>query len=136
MNFIFQAHSGVRYLVLLAGVAALSYFLSGLATKRPVDKGMRILGSAFTGLLDLQIVLGILTAVMGRFYPQLIGHIVMMVLAAVETHVLLVVNRKRPNPGYLLPAIAVGLALALITGGVMAIGRGLLTHTATPPTTG
>jgi hypothetical protein len=132
MNFIFQAHSGVRYLILLVGLVALLYFLSGLVTKRPVDKSVRILGSAFTGLLDLQIVLGILTVAMGRYYPQLIGHIVMMVLAAVETHVLLVVNRKRPNPGYLLPLIAVAVALALIAGGVMAIGRGLLTHTPTP----
>jgi hypothetical protein len=131
MNFLFQAHSGLRYLVLLVGLAALSYFLSGLATKRPVDKGVRILGSAFTGLLDLQVVLGIIMVAMGRYYPQLIGHIVMMVLAAVETHVLLVLNRKRPNPGYLLPLIAVAVALALIAGGVMAIGRGLLTRTPT-----
>jgi hypothetical protein len=133
MNFIFQAHSGVRYLVLLVGLVALVYFLSGLVTKRPVDKSVRILGSAFVGLLDLQAVLGLLTAVMGRYYPQLIGHIVMMALAVAETHVLLVVNRKRPNPGYLLPLIAVAVALALIAGGVMAIGRGLLTHTPTPP---
>jgi hypothetical protein len=131
MNFLFQAHSGLRYLVLLVGLAALSYFLSGLATKRPIDKGVRILGSAFTGLLDLQVVLGIIMVAMGRYYPQLIGHIVMMLLAAVETHVLLVLNRKRPNPGYLLPLIAVAVALALIAGGVMAIGRGLLTRTPT-----
>lgn len=133
MNILFQAHSGLRYLVLLVGVAAVSYFLSGLATKRPVDKGVRILGAAFTGLLDLQVVLGISMVALGRFYPQLIGHIVMMLLAVVETHVLLVVNRKRSNPGYLLPLIAVALALALIAGGVMAIGRGLLTHTTPPP---
>lgn len=131
MNFLFQAHSGLRYLVLLVGLAALSYFLSGLATKRPVDKGVRILGSSFVGLLDLQVLLGIIMVAMGRYYPQLIGHMVMMVLAAVETHVLLVLNRKRPNPGYLLPLIAVVVALALIAGGVMAIGRGLLTRTPT-----
>lgn len=131
MNFLFQAHSGLRYLVLLVGLAALVYFLSGLLTKRPVDKGVRILGSTFVGLLDLQVLLGVIMVAMGRFYPQLIGHIVMMVLAAAETHVLLVLNRKRPNPGYLLPLIAVVVALALIAGGIMAIGRGLLTRTPT-----
>jgi heme A synthase len=130
MNFLFQAHSGLRYLVLLSGVVALAYFVSGLATKRPVDKGVRILGSIFTGLLDLQVLLGILMVAMGRFYPQLIGHIAMMVLAAAVTHVLLVMNRKRPSPGYVLPLVAVLLALAFIVGGVMAIGRGVLTHTA------
>jgi vacuolar-type H+-ATPase subunit I/STV1 len=129
MNILFQAHSGLRYLVLLVGVVALAYFVSGLATKRPVDKGVRILGAAFTGLLDLQIVLGLLMVAMGRYYPQLIGHIAMMLLAAAVTHVLLVVNRKRPTPGYVLPAVAVAAALALISGGIMAIGRGVLTHT-------
>jgi vacuolar-type H+-ATPase subunit I/STV1 len=129
MNILFQAHSGLRYLVLLVGVVALAYFVSGLATKRPVDKGVRILGAAFTGLLDLQIVLGLLMVALGRYYPQLIGHIAMMVLAAAVTHVLLVVNRKRPSPGYVLPLVAVAVALALISGGIMAIGRGVLTHT-------
>ena len=130
MNFLFQAHSGLRYLVLLAAVVALAYFVSGLVMKRPVDKGVRILGSIFTGLLDLQIVLGLAMVAMGRFYPQLIGHIAMMLLAAAVTHVLLVLNRKRPSPGYVLPLIAVVVALALIAGGTMAIGRGVLTQTA------
>jgi vacuolar-type H+-ATPase subunit I/STV1 len=131
MNILFQAHSGLRYLVLLVGLVALAYFVSGLVTKRPVGKPVRILGSSFVGLLDLQILLGIIMVAMGRYYPRLIGHIVMMLVAATVAHVLLVVNRKRPNPGYVLPLIAVAVALALIAGGLMAIGRGLLTHTAT-----
>jgi hypothetical protein len=126
----FYAHSGLRYLVLLVGLVALAYFVSGLVAKRPVDKGVRVLGAAFTGLLDLQVLIGLIMVAMGRYYPQLIGHIVMMVLAAAVTHALLVINRKRPNPGYLLPLIAVAGALALIAGGIMAIGRGVLTHTA------
>jgi heme A synthase len=130
MNFLFQAHSGLRYLVLLAGLVALAYFVSGLAMKRPVDKGVRVLGSIFTGLLDLQVVLGLIMVALGRFYPQLIGHLAMMLLAAAVTHVLLVVNRKRPSPGYVLPLVAVLVALALIAGGIMAIGRGVFSHTA------
>jgi vacuolar-type H+-ATPase subunit I/STV1 len=130
MKFLFHAHSGLRYLVLLAGLVALAYFVMGLTTKRPVDKGVRILGAAFTGLLDLQVLLGIIMVAMGRYYPRLIGHIVMMVAAAGVTHALLVINRKRPNPGYLLPLIAVAAALVLIVGGIMAIGRGVFTTTA------
>jgi hypothetical protein len=129
MNILFHAHSGLRYLVLLAGLVALAYFVSGLVAKRPVGKGVRVLGAIFTGLLDLQVLLGIVLVALGRYYPRLIGHIVMMVLAAAVTHVLLVVNRKRPSPGHLLPLIAVALALALIAGGIMAIGRGVFTHT-------
>ncbi len=127
MTFLFHLHSGLRYLVLLVGVIALAYFAFGLATKRPVDKAVRILGSSFAGLLDLQVLIGIVMVAMGRYYPQLIGHIVMMVAAAGVTHVLLVVNRKRPTPGYTLPLAAVAIALALIVGGILAIGRGVFT---------
>ncbi len=126
MNTLLSIHSYLRYLVLLVGVVAVAWFAFGLATKRPVDKSVRILGSSFAGLLDTQILLGIIAVAMGRYYPALIGHIVMMVLATALAHVLLVKNRKSPNPGYVLPLIGVGGALLLIAGGIFAIGRGLL----------
>ena len=126
----FHAHSGLRYLVLLAGVLALAYFAFGLATKRPFDKGGRILGSAFAGLLHLQVLLGILVLVTRVYYPALIGHIVMMVFAAAIAQVAMSRNRRSPKPGFVLPLIGVVLALVFIAGGVMAIGRGLLTSTA------
>jgi hypothetical protein len=127
MRMLFYAHSGLRYLVLLMGLVAVAYFAYGLATKRPVDKSVRILGSSFVGFLDLQIVLGILLLGVGwPFYPALWGHLVMMLLAAGLAHALLVVNRRRPNPGYLLPLIAVAGALLLIAGGILAIGRSLV----------
>ena len=40
---LFYAHSGLRYLVLLAGVLVLGYAGYGQATKREYDKTMRIL---------------------------------------------------------------------------------------------
>ncbi|QRK08314.1 hypothetical protein JQX13_51770 [Archangium violaceum] len=124
MRPLFYAHSGLRYLVLLMGLIAVAYFAFGLATKRPVDKSVRIIGSSFAGLLDTQVLLGVILLGAGwPFYPALWGHIVMMVAAAVLAHVMLVMNRKRPNPGYLLPLIGVGGALLLILGGIMAIGR-------------
>ncbi|MDY7228842.1 hypothetical protein [Hyalangium rubrum] len=129
MNILFHAHSGLRYLVLLAGLVALAYFLSGLVAKRPFGKGGRVMGAIFAGLLDLQMLLGLVMVALGRYYPRLIGHIVMMILAIGVTHALLSINRKRPNPGYLLPVIAVAAALVLIVGAIMAIGRGVLTHT-------
>lgn len=124
MRMLFYAHSGLRYLVLLMALVAIVFFAYGLATKRPVDKLVRILGSSFAGLLDTQVLLGILLLGSGwPFYGALVGHIVMMVAAAVLAHVMMVVNRKRPNPGYLLPLIGVGGALLLILGGIMAISR-------------
>ncbi|MFP2904952.1 hypothetical protein ACLESD_07840 [Pyxidicoccus sp. 3LFB2] len=126
----FYAHSGLRYLVLLAGVLALAYFAFGLATKRPFDKGGRILGASFAGLLHTQVLLGILVLVTRFYYPALIGHIVMMVLATVAAQVSMSVNRRRPQPGFVLPLVGVGLAFLFIIGGIMAIGRGVFTTTA------
>ncbi|ADO70676.1 hypothetical protein [Stigmatella aurantiaca] len=130
MNFLFHLHSGLRYLVLLVGFVALVYFASGLATKRPVGKGVRVLGAIYSGLLDLQVLVGITLVALGRYYPQLIGHMVLMGLAVAVTHVLLVRNRKRATPGYLLPLVAVAVSLVLIAAGIMAIGRGVFSQTA------
>ncbi len=126
----FYAHSGLRYLVLLAGVLALAYFAFGLATKRPFDKGGRILGASFAGLLHTQVLLGILVLVTRFYYPALIGHIVMMLLAVAAAQAPLSVNRRRPQPTFALPLVGVLLALVFIIGGIMAIGRGVFTTTA------
>ena len=50
-----------------------------------------------------------------------------MVLAAVVARVTLSINRRRPTPSVSLPLVGVVVALICITGGVMAIGRGLFT---------
>ena len=126
----FYAHSGLRYLVLLAGVLAIGYFAFGLATKRPFDKGGRILGASFAGLLHTQVLLGLLVLVTRFYYPALIGHIVLMVLAAVAAQATMSVNRRRPQPNFALPLVGVGLAFLFIIGGIMAIGRGVFTTTA------
>lgn len=130
MNLLFQLHSLLRFAVLIAGAIAVGFYLVALARKQPVTKAVRIFGSVFVGLLDLQILLGIAVVIAGRWYPALIGHIVMMVLAAAVAHVLLVKNRKSASPGYRLPLIGVAVALVLIAGGIMAIGRGLFAVTA------
>jgi hypothetical protein len=130
---LFYLHSGLRYLVLLVGLVAVVYFASGLATRRPVGKPVRILGSSFAGLLDTQVLLGLVLLGSGwPFYPALWGHLSMMVLAAVLAHVLLVVNRRRPQPGYLLPLIGVGGALLLVLGGILSIRGSVMAMTHLP----
>lgn len=127
---LFHAHSGLRYLVLLAGILALAYFAFGLATKKPFDKLGRILGSAYSGLLQLQVLLGVGVLVTRGYYPALIGHIVMMVLAAGVAQATLSINRRKPQPVFVLPLVGVLVSLVFIIGGIMAIGRGVFTSTA------
>ena len=125
------AHSGVRYLVLLAGVVALVYALFGAVTKRPYDRTMLSMASAFAGLTHLQVLLGVALLVTGQFYSALIGHIVCMVFAAVVAQLVPSVMRRRaPGERSFLPhTVGILVALGLMVAGIMAIGRGPLDST-------
>ena len=127
-NVLFHAHSGLRYLVLLVGVLALAYPLVAAVRGRPWDRTGRALLSAFVGLMDLQVVLGLILVFVRVFYPALWGHLVMMILAAAVGHVALAVNKRRPpeTQSNWLAVVGSGLALILIVGGIMSIGRSIL----------
>ena len=125
---LFFAHSGLRYLVLLAGVAALVYLLYAVVTRAKVDRPARILGSIFVGLLDLQGLLGLIMVALGLYYPALLGHIFMMVFAAIIAHVAMAFAKSTPDAGRAnrIRLAGVVVALILIAGGIMAIGRSIL----------
>jgi hypothetical protein len=122
---LFYAHSGVRYLVLLAGVLALGYAIFGAAARRPYEPMMLGLSRIFAGTLHLQVLLGVALILTRQFYPALIGHIVMMVFAAVVATIVPAVMRRRdPAARSWLPhVIGTLVALALVWFGVIAIGR-------------
>ena len=130
MVFLYQLHSGLRYLVLLGGVVALAYYAFGIATRRSPARVARAVGASFVGLLDLQILVGLALVLSGRWSPVVIGHLVMMLLAAITAHGLFVINRRSARPGFGLLLTAVAVALLLIVGGIFAIGRGPLQSTA------
>ena len=123
---LFSAHSGLRYLVLLAGVLVLGYAAYGLATKRTYDKTMRILTAVFTGAVDLTALFGVAHLMSNRgFYPALSGHIASMVLAVVVAHVVPAVMKRRPIAERTFMPHIVGtlVVLGLVATGIMAIGR-------------
>lgn len=125
MNVLYHAHSGLRYLVLLAAVVAIAYHVYGLLAKRPVDGAARVTALSFTGLLDLQVVLGLILMATGIFHGALIGHMVMMLLAAAAAHVGGKVARRAPEPSsyYKISVGSIVVALVLIVLGIAAIGR-------------
>jgi hypothetical protein len=127
-NFLLNAHSGLRYLILLTGVLTVLYATYGVASGRAYDKTIRILASSFVGTLHLQILLGLALLLSGQFSSALIGHIFMMVFAAASAQIPVSVMRRRPeeNKSYLPHGVAALVALALIWGGVTAIGRTLV----------
>lgn len=139
MKMLYMAHSGIRYLVLLTAVLAIIGLVLGLVSSRQGEgavsagraKGIRIATASFVGTLDLQVILGIVLVVIyvseGLYYPALIGHIVMMFAAAVAAHVGSILGKKRTGPpAYTAPLLGVLAALALIVGGILSIGRGVM----------
>ena len=131
MNILFSAHSGLRYLVLLVALAALTTLAYSVATGRSV-RPARILANSFAGLLDLQIVLGI-GLMMGGIFPDAVtGHLMLMVLAAIVTHAAFIIGQQSSSDRREL-AVRLGgivLALVLIVAGIMAIGQSVLGHSA------
>lgn len=127
MTSLYQAHSGLRYLVLLAAVVALFALAYALASGRGV-RAARILPAAFTGLLDLQILLGIGLVIGGVFPDAAVGHLVMMVLAAVVAHGASVLGKRASTVQreQVVRLAGIVVALALIIGGIMALGRSVL----------
>ena len=125
---ILNAHSGFRYLVILAGLIVIGYAAIGMVTGRPYDKTMRIPSAVFTGLVDVTVLLGVVTLLSGTFYPALVGHITMMVLATIIAHVVSVVVKRRPEEERTYAPHLVGtlVVLGLLAAGIMAIGRPLV----------
>ena len=131
MTALLHAHSGLRFLILLLGVVNLVVLGGSLAMKKPFGKVHRILGASYAGSLHLQVLLGRSLVAMGDWFPALIGHLTMMILAAGSAQVAMTMNRKRPTPGLQIPLAGVVISLLLIVGGVMAIGRPLFAMTIT-----
>jgi hypothetical protein len=131
-EFLFAAHSGMRYVVLLAGViAAVIAFLGVVRGTRPGQapaQGGRAADRIFVVTLDIQVLLGVGVLVTRPFYPALIGHLTMMVLAVAVAHAIAVMLKRRPperrSPWLQFAGAAV--PLVLIVGGILAIGRAVL----------
>jgi len=119
---LFYAHSGLRYLVLLAGVAAVVYLIAGIARGADFDKLAKILSGAYVGFLDVQVLLGILLWLTVPTYGALYGHMVMMLLAVTTGHMTTIVNKRREQPSCAVALAGVAISLILIVGGIMSIG--------------
>lgn len=121
MEALFAAHSGTRYLVLLAGLVALLWFVWGLGTNRPFSRPAPAVFAVFIGLLDLQTLMGIVLLVGGHRPPGIWGHVACMVSAVALAHSMKKASRR--TRGYGRPLLGVAGALALIVVGILAIGR-------------
>ena len=91
MTILLEIHSIVRWLIVVVGIFAIVKFLIGWARKSAFTKMDRGLSSGFSGLMDLQVTLGLLyfliTGFGGVGFPMFrIEHMVTMLIAVAVAH--------------------------------------------------
>ena len=81
-----HTHSGVRWLVVAAALAALVFFGYGWLAKKYSAKPARILPAAYSGLLDLQVLIGFIYLFTAGFNRYRLEHMTVLLIAAVVAH--------------------------------------------------
>jgi len=120
-------HSIIRWIILILGLAAIVKFLLGWLGGKNFGKLDRGLSAGFSGLMDAQVLLGmiyfVITGMAGAGFPMFrIEHLVTMLLAAVVAHVPSMLKRKGNR--YLIGLVAVIGALLLVYVGVARLPGG------------
>ncbi|MCU0482400.1 MAG: hypothetical protein MUE54_14490 [Anaerolineae bacterium] len=96
-NFLYQTHSGVRWLVVLMTVVAFGWLLFRYVQNQSYDKRTHIIMASWAGLIGLQWILGIvLMLVLGTFTGMQWSHAVILTIALAVAHVY-VPLKKRPD---------------------------------------
>jgi hypothetical protein len=131
MEMLVQFHGLLRWLVLLAGVIALALALGGWIGSGPPERTIRTATLIYAGVLDLQVLLGIIIYVAGnyaQFGDRQIKreHPVLMIAALIVLHLLAARARRAVNPvdAARLRTIGGAVSLALILVGIPWVRRG------------
>ena len=119
MGILLMIHSIVRWLIVVVGVIALVKFIVGLAGKSTFGKMDRGLSSGFSGLMDLQVTLGLLYFLITGFGgvgfpPYRIEHAVTMLIAAGVAHAPSMLKKATNKYAVALGAIVGALLLVFI----------------------
>jgi FtsH-binding integral membrane protein len=105
MKALLYIHSWLRWVIVLVGLIALVIHALGLIQKKSYNSMSRGLMSAFTGLLDLQVLVGIIYLIAGwqgfvspggGFPRAQVGHTFTMLVAVVAAHII-TRNKEKPD---------------------------------------
>ncbi len=127
-TILFQAHSGVRWLVVLATVVAIIAILIGLFQNRPYDGFAKRFMTIFVRAVEIQWLLGLIVliafGVEGAGYRW--GHAALMTVAVVVAHLDMPFRRRPDNVRYLVSLAVIIVTLVIVFAGVAALpGRSL-----------
>lgn len=130
-NFLFYTHSGVRWLVVLSTVIALGWMAYGLVTTRDYDRLSYRIMTAFSSLVGLQWVLGLVLTIYRALtvneYLSLSyvwSHLGAMTIALAVAHVHFMVKKRPDRVRFIAGLGSVVVALALVFVGVALLPQG------------
>ena len=126
-DILLDIHSGWRYVVILMTIMLILFFAYALATKRFTAKQETNALKAWTGVIDVQLALGLLllavTLIDDRYYDALTGHWIVALIVAVVAHIPAIYKRLNGEPhvqtrrimGLALPIIVIVLILVALS---------------------
>lgn len=128
MTILLEIHSILRWVIVIVGLIAILKFLIGWVRKSELDRMDRGLSSGFSGLIDLQVMLGLIyfliTGLGGAGFPMFrIEHTVSMLLAAFVAHAPAML-KNRPWNKFAVRLFAVLGSLLLIYIGIARLPGG------------
>jgi uncharacterized membrane protein YphA (DoxX/SURF4 family) len=126
VDIIQTIHSIVRWAIVLVGLIALVKFAAGWLAAMVYQRFDRILMSAFMGLLDLQLVLGIILLIGLGLAAFRIEHAVTMIVAIVLVHLSVRWRDKEDRIKFRNNFIVILTALIIIYLGVSILPQGWL----------
>lgn len=131
LNGLYYAHSGLRWLVVLAILVALGFMVYSLAVRRERDRLTRLVMTTFSSLVGLQWVLGMLYYVVYGNYinnfslPYQVNHAAIMTGTVLVAHLYMPFRRRDNNTLYYGVSIGVVvLTTVFIVWGVAALAPG------------
>ena len=121
-TLILQTHGLVRWLVLIAGLLVILRAGWGWFSNLSYEKPDNILGAAFTGLVDLNVLLGIIVFIAlasAIQHPAAEIHAAIMIVSAVIAHVARRLSRSREGKvKHLFQGVGVLVTFVLILVGI------------------
>jgi hypothetical protein len=120
-------HSWVRWIILLVGIIALVKHLTGFLTSAAYDRASRGLAAAYAGLMDLNVLVGLIqivafwgrySAIAGGFPLPQVEHLVTMILATGAAHMATAWRSLDGRQRYRNALLALVVSLILIVIGI------------------
>lgn len=129
MDIILLIHSHLRWLILFIAVGVILVLTFGFIRRTKFSKQDRILAAIFTGMIDLQALLGLTyflwSGFVGKGFPkERLEHATTMILAIVISHLSARWKNAADKLRYRNTLVAFVIALLLIIVGVMRLPQG------------